>query len=110
MLWIEEDEMPQTMYIKDTVGGRLADVVVDAGVKAAVLSRLWKEDHIFATAFGDSPLDLDMLSNPDQAIVVVRSLSKCPIQSLSCLLVRSSRPKSSLIRFAGARCFVCHFV
>ena len=110
MLWIEEDEMPQTLYIKDTGGGRLTDVIVDAGVKTTVFSCLWKEHHIFATALGDSLLDLNMLSNPDQAIVVVRSLSRCPIQSLSCLQGRSSRPKSSLIRYAGASCFACRFV
>ena len=108
MLWTEKDEVPQ--YIKDIGGGRLADVVVDAGVKAAVLSCLWREHHIFVTTLGDSPHDLDMLSKANQAIVLLRSLWKCPIQSLSCLLARSSRPNSSLTGFAVARCFACRSV
>jgi phosphoserine phosphatase/uracil phosphoribosyltransferase/adenylate kinase len=53
-------------------GGRIADgFVVTAAVKAAVVSRLRRNANIYVWAFGDSPLDLPMLMEADQAIVVV---------------------------------------
>jgi hypothetical protein len=40
-------------------------------VKAAIVSCLRKFHHLYAWAFGDSPLDLSMLRKADQAIVLV---------------------------------------
>jgi len=53
-------------------GGRIADgFVVSAAVKGALVSHLRNFHHTYVWAFGDSPLDLDMLSKADEAIVVV---------------------------------------
>jgi uracil phosphoribosyltransferase/phosphoserine phosphatase/adenylate kinase len=53
-------------------GGRIADgYVVTAAVKAAMVARLRDVYQAYVWAFGDSPLDLKMLSEADQAIVVV---------------------------------------
>ena len=53
-------------------GGRIADdLVVTAAVKGALAARLREFHKLYVWAFGDSPLDLDMLSKADQAIVVV---------------------------------------
>ncbi|KAM0126309.1 hypothetical protein ACHAO1_010121 [Botrytis cinerea] len=58
--------------IKVIGGGRIADgFVVTAGVKAALVSRLQNRHQMFVWAFGESLLDLEMLSTADQAIVVV---------------------------------------
>ncbi|PYI36388.1 uracil phosphoribosyltransferase [Aspergillus indologenus CBS 114.80] len=56
-------------------GGRHPDdCVVTPTVKAAIVDHL-KETHCsYVWAFGDSPLDLDMLSRADEAIVVVGDL------------------------------------
>ncbi|RWA09455.1 hypothetical protein EKO27_g5671 [Xylaria grammica] len=66
--------------VKVIGGGRIADgFVVTANVKASLVSRLRDVHHLYVVAFGDSPLDLPMLSAADQAIVVVgheRSRSK----------------------------------
>ena len=59
-------------WIKVIGGGRVADgVVVTAAVKAALVARLQNIHQAYVWAFGDSPLDLQMLSMADQAIVVV---------------------------------------
>ncbi|KAH8729252.1 uracil phosphoribosyltransferase-domain-containing protein [Ilyonectria robusta] len=53
-------------------GGRISDgFVVTAAVKADVVSHLRNAAHLYVWAFGDSPLDLPMLKEADQAIVVV---------------------------------------
>lgn len=58
--------------IKVIGGGRVADgFIVTKAVKAALVARLQKLHQVYVWAFGDSPLDLDMLSKADQAIVVV---------------------------------------
>jgi len=58
--------------VKVIGGGRVADgFVVTAEVKATVVSRLRDIHHMYVWAFGDSVLDLPMLSKADQAIVVV---------------------------------------
>jgi adenylate kinase/phosphoserine phosphatase len=58
--------------VKVIGGGRIADgFVVTAEVKAAIVHRLQDTHKIFVCAFGDSPLDLPMLMQADQAIVVV---------------------------------------
>ncbi|KAG9311066.1 uracil phosphoribosyltransferase-domain-containing protein [Chiua virens] len=46
-------------------------VVVNAEVKAALVAHVHNVHHCHVFAFGDSPLDLDMLSKADKAIVVV---------------------------------------
>ena len=51
--------------------GRLHDTVVDARVKAAVVDLLRESFNVRVTAFGDSIVDLEMLSRADRAIVVV---------------------------------------
>lgn len=52
-------------------GGRIADgFIVTAAVKAALVARLRDVHQTYVWAFGDSLLDLEMLSKADQAIVV----------------------------------------
>ncbi|KAI9780695.1 MAG: hypothetical protein M1816_002773 [Peltula sp. TS41687] len=58
--------------VKVIGGGRISDgYVVTGTVKAALVARLRDTHKMYVWAFGDSPLDLDMLSKADQAIVVV---------------------------------------
>lgn len=58
--------------VKVIGGGRIADgFVVSAAVKGALVVRLREAYRMYVWAFGDSPLDLEMLSEADQAIVVV---------------------------------------
>lgn len=53
-------------------GGRISDgIVVTAAVKGALVTRLRDTHRLHVWAFGDSPLDLDMLREAHQAIVVV---------------------------------------
>ena len=53
-------------------GGRIADgYVVTAAVKSALVARLQDVHNAYVWAFGDCPLDLNMLGKADQAIVVV---------------------------------------
>lgn len=53
-------------------GGRLRDgYVVNAAVKAHLVSHLRNKYHQYVWAFGDSTLDLEMLQEADQAVVVV---------------------------------------
>jgi len=53
-------------------GGRIADgYVVTAAVKGALVTRLREVHNLYVWAFGDGPLDLDMFSKADQAVVVV---------------------------------------
>ena len=53
-------------------GGRISDgIVVTAAVKGAIVARLRNIYGLYVWAFGDSPLDLIMLSKADQAVVVV---------------------------------------
>ena len=67
-LVLERDGLGET--VKVIGGGRLADgFVVTAEVKAAVVTRLQKQARVWA--FGDGPLDLDMLQRADHAVVVV---------------------------------------
>lgn len=58
--------------IKVIGGGRITDgFVVTAHVKAALVARLQNFHQVYVWAFGDSPLDLEMLCKADQAIIVV---------------------------------------
>ncbi|MCJ1340449.1 hypothetical protein MMC09_005745 [Bachmanniomyces sp. S44760] len=53
-------------------GGRISDgFVVSATVKAALVTRLQDIHNTYVWAFGDSPLDLEMLGKADRAVVVV---------------------------------------
>lgn len=67
---LEREGLSKT--VKVIGGGRTTDeLVVTAAVKAAMVTRLRDMHHIYVWAFGDSVLDLPMLSKADQAIVVV---------------------------------------
>ncbi|KAF4500717.1 PRTase [Fusarium agapanthi] len=58
--------------VKVIGGGRFSDgYIVTPGVKAAVVSHLRDVHDLYVWAFGDSPLDIPMLWEADQAIVVV---------------------------------------
>lgn len=58
--------------VKVIGGGRIADgFVVSPTVKGALVSRLRDANNLYVWAFGDSPIDLDMLKKANQAIVVV---------------------------------------
>ncbi len=53
-------------------GGRISDAYVVTGAMKAALVACLKEAHgMYVWAFGDSPLDVDMLRQADQAVVVV---------------------------------------
>ncbi|KAI7196533.1 hypothetical protein KC316_g4043 [Hortaea werneckii] len=53
-------------------GGRLCDgYIVNAAVKAHLVSRLRRTYHQYVWVFGDGPLDVLMMQEADQAIVVV---------------------------------------
>lgn len=68
-------------------GGRISDgFVVTAEVKAALVERMQTRHQKKVWAFGDGPLDLDMLKLADQAVVVVgdeKTRSKSMEQKLS---------------------------
>ena len=67
---LEREGLSKT--VKVIGGGRIADnFVVTAAVKAALVTRLRDTHQMYVWAFGDSPLDLGMLSNANQAIVIV---------------------------------------
>lgn len=67
---LEREGLSKT--VKVIGGGRIADgFVVTAAVKAALVARLRDIHMMYVWAFGDSPLDLEMLSKAHQAIVVV---------------------------------------
>ncbi|KAI0008584.1 uracil phosphoribosyltransferase-domain-containing protein [Xylariaceae sp. FL0662B] len=52
--------------------GRIGDgLIITPTVKAALVTRLRHFHHLYVWAFGDSPLDLPMLKQADQAVVVV---------------------------------------
>jgi uracil phosphoribosyltransferase/phosphoserine phosphatase/adenylate kinase len=52
-------------------GGRISDgFVVTASVKAALVNRLQEVHRMYVWAFGESPLDIEMLCEADEAIVV----------------------------------------
>lgn len=58
--------------VKVIGGGRIGeDFIVTAKVKATLTSHLRDAHELYVCAFGDSPLDLEMLSKADQAVVVV---------------------------------------
>ncbi len=63
--------------VKIIAGGRIEDeIVVTGAVKAALVSRLRSVHQVYVWAFGDSPLDLEMLKKADRAIVVVGDKDK----------------------------------
>jgi uracil phosphoribosyltransferase/adenylate kinase/phosphoserine phosphatase len=67
---LEREGLSKT--VKVIGGGRIADgFIVTAAVKAALVARLRDAHKMYVWAFGDSLLDLEMLSKADQAIVVV---------------------------------------
>ena len=67
---LEREGLSKT--VKVVGGGRIADgFVVTAAVKADLVARLRNVYQTYVWAFGDSPLDLEMLKKADQAIVVV---------------------------------------
>lgn len=58
--------------VKVIGGGRLSDrFVVTPAVKSSLVIRLQRVYNIYVWAFGDSPVDLEMLKNANKAIVVV---------------------------------------
>lgn len=67
---LEREGLSET--VKVIAGGRIADdFVVTAAVKGALVTHLQATHNKRVVAFGDSPLDLEMLSKADDAIVVV---------------------------------------
>ena len=71
-VWEKVLEREGLSEVKVIGGGRIVDgFVVSAEVKGSLVTRLREAYHTYVWAFGDSSLDLDMLSKADQAIVVV---------------------------------------
>lgn len=67
---LEKEGLSQKVQVVG--GGRVSDgFVVTPAVKGALVARLRDVHQLYVWAFGDSPLDLDMLCKADQAIVVV---------------------------------------
>lgn len=67
---LEREGLSET--VKAIGGGRIADgFIVSAALKGALVARLRDVYQTYVWAFGDSPLDIDMLSKADQATVVV---------------------------------------
>ncbi|KAF5565585.1 PRTase [Fusarium napiforme] len=63
--------------VKVIGGGRFSSgYIVTPDVKAAVVSHLRDKHELYVWAFGDSPLDIPMLWEADQAIVVVGEKDK----------------------------------
>lgn len=66
---LEQEGLSETVSVIG--GGRIADgFVVTAAVKAALVARLQNVYRVYVWAFGDSPLDLEMLYQADEAVVV----------------------------------------
>lgn len=67
---LKKNDLAETVTVIG--GGRIADgCVVTAAVKGALITRLREVHNLYVWAFGDGPLDLDMLSKADRAVVVV---------------------------------------
>ncbi len=67
---LEREGLSKT--VKVIGGGRIADgFVVTADVKATLVTHLRDAHHVYVWAFGDSVLDLPMMSRAHQAVVVV---------------------------------------
>ncbi|QSZ28995.1 hypothetical protein DSL72_003504 [Monilinia vaccinii-corymbosi] len=63
--------------VKIIAGGRIADgIVVTPGLKASLVNHLRHTHRTHVFAFGDSPLDLDMLKAANNAYVVVGEVHK----------------------------------
>lgn len=59
-------------HVEVVGGGRISDrIVVNAQTKALLVAHLQNKYKFRVVAFGDSPLDINMLRQADQAIVVV---------------------------------------
>ena len=73
LIWdkvLEKEGLSKT--VKVIGGGRISDgIVVSPAVKGALVTRLRTVHGMHVWAFGDSPLDLDMLGRADEAIIVV---------------------------------------
>ncbi|KAL7624854.1 hypothetical protein AAE478_004068 [Parahypoxylon ruwenzoriense] len=73
LIWdriLEDAGLSET--VKVIGGGRIGDgLVVTPEVKASLVRRLQETHKMYVWAFGDSPLDLPMLAQANEAIVVV---------------------------------------
>lgn len=86
-------------------GGRIADgLVITPDIKGSLVSFLQDEHGINVWAFGDSPMDLQMLSRADHAVVVVgeklersqtmdAALSEAGFQARQALIPATARPR-----------------
>lgn len=84
-LVLEKEDFSDTVAVIG--GGRISDgFVVTAAVKGALVTRLHEVHHVYVWAFGDSPLDLDMLKKADQAIVVVGEERDRPTKMVKSLI------------------------
>lgn len=71
-IWEKVLELANFGFVPILGGGRLCDgYIVNAAVKAQLVSRLRDRYRQYVWAFGDSPLDLEMMQEADQAVVVV---------------------------------------
>ena len=87
--------------VKVIGGGRIADgYVVTAAVKAALVGRLRNIYQVYVWAFGDSPLDLEMLNKADRAVVIVgedRTRSKIMDAALLTAIDNGLRARQALL-------------
>ncbi|KAI8931110.1 hypothetical protein NX059_012120 [Plenodomus lindquistii] len=109
---LEKANLQETVGI--IAGGRIADgLVITATTKATIVTRLRDHHHKRVWAFGDSPLDLEMLKAADQAIVVVteehtrsKSMEGALSKAIDCQGLRALQailPSSSLPRLDTTR-------
>ncbi|KAJ9156808.1 uracil phosphoribosyltransferase protein [Coniochaeta hoffmannii] len=91
--------------VKVIGGGRISDgFVVTAGVKAGLVDHLHFAYDVRVSAFGDSPLDLPMLTKADEAIVVVcpeDTRSKTMGAALSTCIKNGFRPRQTMLPDTG---------
>ncbi|KAI1322999.1 uracil phosphoribosyltransferase-domain-containing protein [Xylariaceae sp. FL0255] len=108
-IWERVLERHGLSQVKVIGGSRIADgYVVTAKTKATIVSRLRELHHLYVVAFGDSPLDLAMLSAADEAIMVVgpeetrsksmdehlnRAISSDNFEAMQALLPRNAPPR-----------------
>ena len=87
--------------VKVIGGGTISDgFVVTAGVKAALVDHLHSAYDVRVVAFGDSPLDLPMLTKADEAILVVcpdDTRSKTMSAALLACIENGFRPRQTML-------------
>lgn len=114
-IWKKVLELAKLNHAVQVIGGgRLCDgYIVNAAVKAQLVSRLRGIHRQYVWVFGDGPLDVQMMQEADQAIVIVgdeesrshsmdgvlaQALATTPMRARQALLPNTVRPRLDLTR------------